>query len=100
MVAPAGGDALGVERGELALEFVDEGEVEREGRVGLAVAEGGLRLAAIVVAVVVEEDDLAADFGLEFPRGDKFGVEKTAREKSAGLLAEADDGGGAHGLGG
>jgi hypothetical protein len=43
---------------------------------------------------VVEEDDFAADLGLEPPGGHELGVEKPTREKTTGLLAEADDGGG------
>jgi hypothetical protein len=74
-VAPVGGDFLGVKRRELALGFVGEGKVEGEGRVGLAVAERGLGLAGVLIAVVLEEDDLAADLGLQFARGQKFGVE-------------------------
>ena len=98
-VAPVGGDFFGVKRGELALGFVGEGEVEGKGRVGLAVAERGLGLAGVVVAVVVEEDDLAADLGLEAAGGDDLSVEEAPREKTAGLLAETDDGGGHYGDG-
>ena len=91
LVAPADGDFFRVERGELALGFVDEGKIEGEGLVGLAVAKGRLRLARVVVAVVIKKDDLTADLGLEFPRGGKFGVKEAPREETAGLLAEADD---------
>jgi hypothetical protein len=63
------------------------------------VAERGLGLAGIVVAVVVEEDDLATDLGLEAAGGDDLSVEEAPREKTAGLLAETDDGGGHYGDG-
>ena len=45
---------------------------------------------------MVEEHHLAPDLRLEFPGGGEFRVEKAAREKSAGLLTEADEGGGVH----
>jgi hypothetical protein len=79
----------------LPLEFAGEGEVEGvRGASGLTVAQGGLGLAAVVVAVVQEEHDLAADLGLEAPGRHELGGEKASREKSAGLLAETDDRGG------
>ena len=49
-------------------------------------------LAEVVVAVVAEEDDLAADLGLEPPGRDDLGVEVAPGEEAAWLLAEADDG--------
>ena len=50
------------------------------------------RLARVVVAVVAEEDDLAADLRLQPPRGLDLGDEEAPREEAARLLAEADDG--------
>ena len=88
---PAGGDALEEQRRELALDLVVEGEIEPDRLAGLAVAQDGLGLARIVVAVVAEEDDLAADLGLEPPGRLDLGDEEAPREKPAGLLAEADD---------
>ena len=60
-------NALEVERRELALELVLEREIELDRLAGLAVAQGGPGLAEVVVAVVAEEDDLAADLGLQPP---------------------------------
>ncbi len=65
---------------------------------GLAMAQGGLRFARVVVAVVVEEDDLAADLRLQPPGRLDFGDEESLREKPARLLAEADDRGAGHGV--
>jgi hypothetical protein len=56
----------------------------------------GLGFARVVVAVVAEEDDLPANLGLEAAGGADFGDEKALRKESAGLLAEANDGGLAH----
>ena len=50
--------------------------------------------ARVVVAVVIEKNDLAADLLLKFPRGLDLGEEESSREESARLLAEADDRGG------
>jgi hypothetical protein len=47
---------------------------------------------------VIEEDDLAADLGLETTGGQELSVKETAGEKTAGLLAEADNRG-RHGSG-
>ena len=71
-------------------------KIQRARLAGLAVAQGRLRLARIVVAVVAEIDDLAAELRLQPPRGDELRVKKPPWEKPARLLAETDDGGGAH----
>ena len=89
---PVGADALEVQRRELPLHLVVEGEVELERLARLAVAQGRAGLAEVVVAVVAEEDDLAADLRLQPPRRGDLGVEKAPREEAARLLAEADDG--------
>src|SRR2546427_9304683 len=88
---PVGGDALGVEWGELALEFADDGEVQVRGLGRGAMAQDGACLAWIVVAVVAEVHDTAADFRLQASRGADLGHEKPPREEAAGLLAERDD---------
>src|SRR5450432_1124770 len=44
-----------------------------------------------MIAIVKEEDDLAADLLLQPARRRNLGVEKSFGEKSARLLAEADD---------
>jgi hypothetical protein len=56
------------------------------------VAQRGLGLARVVVAVVAEEDDLPAELRLEAPGGEDLGGEEAPREEPAGLLAEADEG--------
>ena len=89
---PVGADPLEVQRRELPLDLVVEGEVELDRLARLAVAQGGAGLAEVVVAVVAEEDDLAADLRLEPPRRGDLGVEVAPREEAARLLAEADDG--------
>src|SRR5207244_10182872 len=89
---PVSGDAFGEERRPFALSLVDEGEVERRRLVSPAMPQRGLRLARVMVAVVVKEDNFTADLGLEPPGGHKFGMEEPTREETAGLLAEANDG--------
>jgi hypothetical protein len=49
-----------------------------------------------VVAVVVEENNFAADLALQPTGGLKFCEQKPLREKPARLLAKTDDGRGAH----
>src|SRR5439155_12280096 len=89
---PVGGDALGVERGELALEFADDGEVQVRGLAGRAVAQDRTCLARVVVAVMAEIYDAPADLRLQASRGADLGHEEPSREEPAGLLAERDDG--------
>ena len=96
LVAPGGRDFFCVQRGELALNFILKREIEGQRRIRLAVAERGLGFVRIVIAVMVEEHHLAPDLRLEFPGGGELGEEKAPRKKSAGLLAEADKGGGVH----
>ena len=52
--------------------------------------QDGLGLARVVVAVVIEEDDLAAQFALEAAGGHYLGVKEPARKKAARLLTEAN----------
>ena len=61
-VLPAGGNAFEVLRRKFPLEPVFEGEIELGRFIGLAMAQDGSGFARIVVAVVAEEDDFAAEF--------------------------------------
>src|SRR5215475_13141831 len=88
---PVGGDALDVERGELALELADHGKVQVRGLSRGAVAQNRARLARIVVAVVAEVHDAPADLRLQASRGPDLGHEEPPREEAAGLLAQRDD---------
>src|SRR5579871_6607605 len=96
LFAPVGEDALEIERRVFALEFVFLSEIDFESFAIFAVAQDGFGFAGVVIAVVVEEDDFSADLGLEFAGGLDLGVEESFGKDSAGLLAEADDGGGGH----
>src|SRR5258705_2910466 len=87
---PVGGDPLGVEGGELALELADHREVQVRGLARRAMAEDRARLAWIVVAVVAEEHDAPAELGLQASSGPDLGHEEPAWEEAAGLLAERD----------
>src|SRR5262249_56167450 len=60
-------DALGVERGELALELARHREVQMRELAGGAMAEERARLARIVIAVMAEIDDTAPDLLLQPP---------------------------------
>src|SRR5262249_58223813 len=86
-----GGDGLGVERGEVALQLVDDREVEVRRLVCRSMAQDRAGLPGIVVAVVAEINDAAADLGLQPPRGPDLRHQETPREEPAGLLAERDD---------
>src|SRR6185312_7955020 len=88
---PVGGDTLGVEGRELALEFADDGEVQVGELTRRAMAQDRACLARIVVAVVAEIHDTAADLRLQASRGPDLGHEEPPREEAAGLLAERDD---------
>jgi hypothetical protein len=96
---PILGDSLEIEGGEFSLELVFESEVEFEWVVRFSMAKDGFGFARVMVAVVVEEDDFAADFGLQAAGGLDFGEEEAPGKESAGLLAETDDGGGCHTVG-
>lgn len=87
---PLWGDALEIERGELALELVFKFEVEGVGLVGVAVVEGGAGFAGVMVGIVIEEVQGAADLLLQLAGGEDFGDEEALREEAGGLLAEGD----------
>src|ERR1035437_5327740 len=91
LVLPTGGNALEMKRGKLPLGFVCECKIEQRRFVGFAMAQDGLCFARIVIAVVTEENDFAADFFLQPPRGLDFCNEEAARKKSAWLLSETND---------
>ncbi|HEX7568968.1 MAG TPA: hypothetical protein VF492_00545, partial [Verrucomicrobiae bacterium] len=92
LVLPIGGNALEMKRGKFPLDFVCERKIEHRWLIGLAMTQDGLGFARIVVAVVTEENNLAADFRLQPPRRLDFCNEKASRKKSAWLLSEANDG--------
>ncbi len=97
---PVGTYALQVERRELALNLVIEREIELDRLACLAVVQRGARLSEVVVAVVAEVNNLAAELCLQpTGRGD-LGVEEATGEKAARLLSEANDRVGNHGLAG
>src|SRR5262249_51725559 len=93
---PLRGDALGVERGELALELARHREVQARELAAGAVAQEGARLARVVVAVMTEIDDAAPTPRRQPPRRRDLGHENPPRKEAAGLLAERDDGLSAH----
>ena len=95
-VLPAGGNVFEVKRGKFPLDPVFKGEVELGRLIGFAMAQNGLRFARVMVAVVAEEDDFAADLRLQPPGRLDFGKQKPPRKKPARLLAEANDGRGSH----
>ena len=57
-------DPLGEKRGEAFLNLIRESEVESPLFAGVQIAQDRDRLARIVIAVVIEEDNLAADLFL------------------------------------
>jgi hypothetical protein len=61
-------------------------------------AEEGLGFARIMVAVVVEKNNLAADFRLQLAGRLDFRKQEPPREKPARLLAETNDRRGGHDL--
>src|SRR5687768_15259832 len=88
---PVGGDALGVERRELALELADHREVQVRGLVRRPMAHDRSRFARIMIAVMAEIDHAPADLHLQASCGAQLGHEEPPREEPAGLLAERDD---------
>src|ERR1035437_569881 len=85
-------NAFEIERREFSLEFVCEREIKPRRLAGLAMAQGGLRFSRIVVAIMIEEKDLAADFRMQSPGRLDFCKQEPPRKKSARLLTEANDG--------
>ena len=77
-----------MKRGKLPLDFVLEREIQVGRFVGFAMAQDGFCFTRIVIAVVAEENNFAANFFLQPPRCLDFGKQKSFWEKPAGLLAE------------
>jgi hypothetical protein len=62
-----------IQGGVSLLDFVFESEIEAGDVAEHAMAQDDFRFAGIVVAVVIEEDNLAPDLRLQTPRGVQFG---------------------------
>src|SRR5262249_38889526 len=88
---PVGVDALGVERGEFALELADHGEVQVRRLTRRSMAQDRASLAGVVVAVVAEIHHPPTDLGLQPSRRSDLRHQEATREEAAGLLAERDD---------
>ncbi len=84
--------ALQVKRRVKPLQLVREIEIEIHFATAGPLIQGGDRLTRIVIAVVIEEYDLPADFALQSSRRLDFRKQKTLRKNSAGLLPETNDG--------
>jgi hypothetical protein len=91
LVLPAGGNLFKVKRRKFPLDFVHEGEIQCCRFIGLAMTQDSLRFPRVMVAVVTEKNDLAANFLLQPPGRLDFGKQEPSREKPARLLAETDD---------
>ncbi len=99
-VLPARGNVFEVKRGKFTLDSIFEREVELGRFAGLAMAEERLGFARIMVAVVAEENNFAAHLPLQPAGRLSFRKQEPSREKSARLLAEANDRRGGHDLDG
>src|SRR6187455_2635256 len=76
------------ERRELLLNLVRESEIQAPRLSRMQLAEDGHGLARVVVAVVIEENNLAADLLLQATRGNEFRIKEAPRQYSARLLPE------------
>ena len=94
---PAIGDLFEVLWRKFSLDPIFERKIQEGGFVGFAMTKDCLGFSRVVIAVVAEEDDLAADFGSKAAGSPDFGGEKAFRKESARLLAEANDGWWTHG---
>jgi hypothetical protein len=88
---PLGQDSLRIQWRKLLLNLIRELEIQGIFAPGVPLVQNCNRLAAIVIAVMKEEHDLAANFSLQPARGRDLGVEKSLRKKAARLLPETDD---------
>ena len=84
-------DSLRMQWRKLFLDLIRELEIQGIFTSRVSFAQHCDRLAAIMIAVVKKEDDLAANLLLQPARGRDFGVEKSLRKKAARLLTEADN---------
>jgi hypothetical protein len=80
------------QRREFSLGLALEGKIQQQRLIVFSMTQQGFRFAGVVIAVVKEKDDFAADFGFEASRGLDFRIQKAFGEEPARLLAETDDG--------
>ncbi len=80
-ILPAVGDFFQIKRRKFALDTVSKGEVKLRRLAGLTMTQESSRFAGIVIAVVEEENNLAANFTLEPKRGLDFCNKENASEK-------------------
>ena len=91
LLPPFGQHSFGEKRRELFLQFVREPEIEPLLVAAAQVAQDCDRLARIVIAVVIKENDFAPDFALQAAGGLDFREKKTARKNPARLLSETNN---------
>jgi hypothetical protein len=80
------------------LYLVIESEVQLNGFPGLAMVKRRARLARVMIAVVIEENNFPADLGLKPAGSLDLGDKVASRKEAARLLAKTDHGSGTHAL--
>jgi hypothetical protein len=88
---PARKNALCIERRELLLNRVQESEINAMFTTRMSFSQDRYRLARIMITVVKEKHDFAANFLLKLSGGDNLGIEKSFWKKAARLLPETDN---------
>src|SRR5262249_55433780 len=90
-LVPFGDDAFRIERGKLLLDSILELKIQSYFLVATLVQQNGTCLARVMVAVVTEKDDFAADLFLQPASSRNFSEQESLWKKSARLLAETNN---------
>ena len=90
-LVPPRQNTFGVERRELLLDPIRELEIYCDIPLVLFVSQNSDRFARIMIAVVKEKDDFAANLLLETSSRHDFSDQKSLGKKSARLLAETNN---------
>src|SRR5262249_31012625 len=88
---PVWKDSFGIERREIFLDPVHKPKIDRVFPAGMSLCQHRYRFARIVIAVMKEKYNFAADLGLQAPGRNDLGVKKPFWEKTARLLPETND---------
>src|SRR5262245_38748997 len=91
LLVPFWKNAFGIERGKLLLDPILELKIQSYFFVGMLVSQNGSCLARVMIAVVKEKNDFAADLLLQMASRRNFSEQESLGKKSVRLLPETNN---------
>src|SRR5262245_10442548 len=90
-LVPLGKNTLRIQRGKLLLDPILKLKIQSDFLIVVVISQNGTCLAWVMIAVVTEKNDFAAEFLLQAAGRCNFGEQESLGKKSARLLAETNN---------